>query len=227
MAYAIDERHVAIAFAGGEVIDRGKPVKFIVQELGPLVVRSGAIAASDPSVELEPAPFAQPVPNGEHPVTLAIARFANDDERVAFARTKFSDATPATWKMALLPNQNSAKLAADHYFGYGVDSGTGCFMDPAAGKLFRSRAEADGEYVNGLVDEMDKTYRHTRSWLSFRPSAANDLNVVCFSSGFGDGAYASVFGFDAEGRVSQLVTDFGVLFGEEAAPRKKAWWQFW
>ena len=70
--------------------------------------------------------------------------------------------------------------------------------------------------------------RPTWSWLDWRPSKGCEENIICFSSGWGDGSYASYFGFDADGRPSALVTDFAVLFGKEAPPRPKApWWQFW
>src|SRR4029078_4230104 len=36
-------------------------------------------------------------------------------------------------------------------------------------------------------------------------------NIVMFTSGWGDGFYASWFGYDAQGRVAALVTDFAVV----------------
>jgi len=36
-------------------------------------------------------------------------------------------------------------------------------------------------------------------------------NVVAFASGFGDGTYPSYAGFDRDGRVVVVLTDFGIL----------------
>ncbi len=36
-------------------------------------------------------------------------------------------------------------------------------------------------------------------------------NVVAFASGFGDGAYPSYAGFDRDGRIVAVLTDFGIL----------------
>lgn len=41
--------------------------------------------------------------------------------------------------------------------------------------------------------------------------AATGANIICFSSGWGDGCYASWFGLNREGVPACLVTDFGLL----------------
>jgi hypothetical protein len=38
-----------------------------------------------------------------------------------------------------------------------------------------------------------------------------DVNAVMFHSGWGDGFYASWFGYDANGDVAALVTDFATI----------------
>jgi hypothetical protein len=40
-------------------------------------------------------------------------------------------------------------------------------------------------------------------------------NLIAFSSGWGDGAYPSYFGYDAKNRLASVVTDFHVLIGVE------------
>lgn len=226
--YELNRQHVDIAFSSGELLDAGKRVAFQVHELGRLLISSSAIAAADPFVVPNATPYLQAVPNGRHPVSVAVARFDNGDERVAFARTRFADSTPTAWKMALSSGQDVAGLGPDDYFGYGVDSGTGCFMDPIAGRLLSQLMNADGNYYDAVDEEMQKTYRPTWSWLDWRPAKGREDNIICFSSGWGDGSYASFFGFDADGELSALVTDFAVLYGEEAPPTPKTpWWQFW
>ena len=229
MAYALNPDHLSVAFAGGALIDAGKPVRFRIIDAGRLTITSEHIAASDPLVMPNPAGFTQRVSPGVYPVTLAVAVLENEDERVAFAQVRLLDLAPSRWEMALHEEQQPGTLGYDEYFGYGVDSGTGCFMDPAAGKLLEERMALDSEYYNVIIDGMEKTYRHTRSWLEFRPSSDRAENVVCFSSGFGDGSYPSFFGFVDDGRPAALVTDFLVLMGDvpEPAERQNPWWKFW
>ncbi|WP_277949839.1 DUF4241 domain-containing protein [Priestia endophytica] len=39
----------------------------------------------------------------------------------------------------------------------------------------------------------------------------HNLNALVFSSGYGDGFYASYWGIDEKGHVVSLVTDFNIL----------------
>jgi Protein of unknown function (DUF4241) len=37
-----------------------------------------------------------------------------------------------TWEPALRPGEDPATLQPDEFFGFGVDTGTGCFLDASA-----------------------------------------------------------------------------------------------
>ena len=220
MAYAPNQRHVEIAFSSQGLLQHGKRVEFQCREIGHLLVTSGALAASDPFVSPDPPPFTQAIPAGRYPVSVAIACFGTAeerDERVAFARVELSHLPAHSWTMALTDDQDPAALEHDGYVGYGVDAGTGCFMDPVAGQLLATRMDREDEYFNVILDEMQRTYRHTRSWLDWRPSPEHDANIICFSSGWGDGFYPSFFGFSSEGQVCSLLTDFFILTDTENA----------
>jgi hypothetical protein len=218
MAYALNQRHVEIAFSSQSLLQHGKRVEFQCREIGHLIVTSGALAASDPFVSPNPAPFTQAIPAGRYPVSVAIACFGEErDERVAFARVELSRLPALAWTMALTEGQDPAALEHDGYFGYGVDAGTGCFMDPVAGQLLAERMERDDEYFNVIMDGMQTTYRHTRSWLDWRPSPEQDANIICFSSGWGDGLYPSFFGFSSDSHLCALLTDFLILSETENA----------
>jgi hypothetical protein len=217
MAYAPNQRHVEIAFSSQSLLQHGKPVEFQCREIGHLLT-SGALAASDPFVSPDPPPFTQAIPAGRYPVSVAIACFGEErDERVAFARVELSHLPAHSWTMALTEGQDPAALEHDGFFGYGVDAGTGCFMDPVAGQLLAARMDREDEYFNVTLDEMQRTYRHTRSWLDWRPSPEHATNIICFSSGWGDGHYPSFFGFSSDGRVCTLLTDFLILSDTENA----------
>jgi hypothetical protein len=216
MAYSLNERHVALAFGGGKTTSLDQIVTFETHRLGFLKISSGSIAASDPLVVPNPEPFQTPVPSGRHPVEIAIARFDTDDERIAFARVRFTEAPAVSWEMARVKDQDVSSLKADEFFGYGVDAGTGCFMDPIAGNLLDQRMSQEEEFFNVIIDGMETTYKHTRSWLDFRPSSNREENIICFSSGFGDGSYPSFFGFSIDQAPCVLVTDFLVLSPDDA-----------
>jgi uncharacterized protein DUF4241 len=210
MAYALPEKLVADAFSCGQLPHPNGPVTMKVVEIAELVVTSNSIVATDPIVISMIKPFTQRVPNGRHAVSLAIARFGTD-ERIAFARVQFSKRTPVTWKMAVIDDQDPASLEHGNFFGYGVDGATGCFMDYEAGALMGQRYREEGPYFafgDLIIDAMEASYRETRQWGVVHPIEGRDENIVCFTTGYGDGAYPSFFGFAADGAVAQLVTDF-------------------
>jgi hypothetical protein len=211
--YTLDPALLALALSGGSVQRGAQTIGFIAHNIGLLEVTTGRVAASDPLVSPDPPAFTQAVPNGRHPVRVIAARFG-EDERIAYALLRFSQASAVRWANARSGEEDTQPLGAGEFFGYGVDSGTGCFMDPHAGRLLSARMEQEDDYFETIIDEMEKTYAHTRSWADIHPDASSPSNVICFSSGWGDGSYPSFFGFDAEGNVAVLVTDFMVV-GEE------------
>jgi hypothetical protein len=215
MPYQLSEKHVGDAFASRQLPHVNGPVQMKVAQIGELVVTSNTIVATDPIVISMVQPFTQRVPNGRHPVSLAVADFGFD-ERIAFSRVQFSNPPPVTWKMALRDGQDPASLEPGSFYGYGVDGATGCFMDYEAGALMGQRYREEGSYFafgDLIIDAMEASYRDTRQWGVVHPIEGRDENIVCFTTGYGYGAYPSFFGFAADGAVVQLVTDF-MLFAD-------------
>ena len=106
-----------------------KQVGVRVCRLPDLWLPSGQIVACD-SFILDGTPFTRRVKPGKYPLVLAIAIYT-DDERIAFAEIQFSQKPVAMWEMAITAGQDITKLGFDEMYGYGVDSGTGSFADPA------------------------------------------------------------------------------------------------
>ncbi|HEY1685115.1 MAG TPA: DUF4241 domain-containing protein [Tepidisphaeraceae bacterium] len=168
-----------------------------------LKLRSGQIIASDPYI-LNGIPFTTRVPIGDHRLTLAIA-LINTDERIAFAQVRFSTGLVTRWSMALVAGQDVSTLKPNYIFGYGVDSGTGCFADSEA---YAEVTDASAEDLSDrMMDESQKVYRHTRDWLTVETAKGS---MALFSSGYGDGLYASYFGYSEKDELISLVTDFGL-----------------
>lgn len=192
------------------------------EELGLLSLPSGQVLACDPTYEsFEGEVFTRRVRPGRYPVVvtrLGEAQ-ASPHDRVAAAAIVLRDELPARWELALCDGQKLADLGPEQIFGYGVDGGTGCFVDVehadefAAGKRNFSRllrAFERGDYAPLVFPLRDE------------PA------VAVFQSGHGDGFYASYWGLDARGEPVCLVTDFGVLtaavgatlrFGEDGGLR--------
>jgi hypothetical protein len=194
-------------------------VRVSTRRIGRLTVTTGAIVACDPLVFPERRPFTRRVPPGRYPVVISIAHIRHPkskkrekpDERIACAMLRLGPCAPVRWQMATIPGQKLRTLKEDHYYGYVVDAGTGCFMDRAAAKILDRRMEADHGYFEELLAASEGVYVHTRRWADFPLDEGSGLNVVFFSSGWGDGSYASCWGFDRAGEVACLVTDFQVL----------------
>lgn len=89
-------------------------------------------------------------------------------------------------------------------------------MDLKAAQAFDERMN-DESYSEALIAEMEKTYVHTWSWANLEMDTETNANVIMFSSGLGDGCYASYFGFDEEHNPMMLVTDFVIFTDDEVA----------
>ncbi len=115
------------------------------------------------------------------------------------------------FEMALLAGQDTAELSEDGFYGYGVDSGTGGFMDEQTFlRLTEGLEEWEGGIFSALDDALEKSYVDTYSAANVR-LPDSEYNVAAFSSGWGDGGYPSYWGFDAEGQLCCLMTDFCIL----------------
>jgi hypothetical protein len=191
---------------------------FKTHQIGELIVQSGLIVACDPFVFFDSAPFTTQIPVGVYPVILSVAGF-NDDQRVAYAKLHISNQPTVLWEMALLPDQDIKSLKEDEFFGYPVDAGTGCFMDSEAASVFLKKFEDEVSsdnysFSDFVIAEMEKNYVHTWNWANIKTDETNG-NLIAFTAGFGDGAYPSYFGFDIDGKVTSIVTDFQIIDDKE------------
>lgn len=177
---------------------------------GELVLTTGRVVACDPLTAPETEPFTVALAPGTYPVSLALAHFEDGDRRVAGALLAAGAGPVVRWELALLPGDDPAELGEGEIYGYGVDSGTGCFMDAEAASLL-SAAEDDESLFDAIADALDSAYVETWSWANVVLDPATGLNVAAFSTGFGDGLYATYAGYDADGRLAALATDFGLF----------------
>ena len=183
-------------------------------EPGPLVVPTGKIFACDPYTMFGVAPFDRAVKKGKYPLILSVAKIAGKykDTRVGCAMIRFAKGSVSKWINATKRGQSIAKLKPNHSFGYGVDSGTGCFGD--ASILPNLELVNDLTYENGgdegwlSIFTMEKVL--SEKWAQAILDTKTKANIMLFKSGFGDGFYPSYWGLSKSGQTLCLVTDFGV-----------------
>lgn len=184
------------------VKEKNETVSFYTLKIGELDAPTGKIIASDGLIPIENLPFSEIFPVGNFAVELAIAKFKNNDERVGFARIKFSNNLPVKWKMAICDGDDIQNLKDNEFFGFDVDTGTGLFIDEASKKDFNDfiYIEKNGDM---LIDKMEN-----KDWFFWEK---NNKNAAIFSSGFGDSTYASYIGYDKENNICRLVINFQVI----------------
>jgi hypothetical protein len=184
------------AFDASSLVVDGKTVAVERVLAGELVIPSGTIAAFDPLSAVIDTPFSREVPPGLYRVELlrtAGKRFAL--ARVAIIRI----GVPVRWELATRPGEEARALRPGQIYGYGVDAGVGCFVDGRGIDTIREQPVVD------MIAARSEATDAIVCW----PGKV-DANVIAFTAGDGDGVYASWWGFDALGRVVELVTDFGI-----------------
>jgi hypothetical protein len=189
----------AAYFNGTKAKQYEQEYSFSVLELGKINCESGKLIACDPVTMVDAEAFTQTFPIGLFPVELAMAKTEND-ERVAFARIVFSKADVEKWECALIPGQKPVSLKDSTIYCYGVDAATGLFIDEVANSNYNQDDYFD-VFVRKMEEAQFKGLIHE----------FNGHNFATFSTGYGDGCYASYIGFDKEGNVCRLITDFGLI----------------
>ncbi|MFF4652256.1 DUF4241 domain-containing protein [Streptomyces sp. NPDC001380] len=176
---------------------------------------TGQVVACDPFTGFGPygpGPFTVSVPPGRYPVVLSAVTVTGPGEaaperphrRVAGARLTVLDAPVARWELALTEGQDLAGLGEDEFFGYGVDAGTGCFVDASAVEALGDHEE-ETEALMGGFEAVDFDA------VPVRTAAPAGAEAVAFGSGWGDGVYPTWVGRTADGDAACFVTDFFVI----------------
>jgi len=213
--------------AGETPTDWGGEMLIERRDIGRLRLPSGRIVAADAMVEPTLPAFDRAVEPGEYPVHLAIAHFRKGgDQRIAAAWLVFSSKAITRWVPSGLEATARGQPKPGEAAAYGVDSGTGSFLSPEAAASMTAQL-TDG-FAEHIAEQMHATYVHTREWAMVE--LPGQLNLALFSSGLGDGAYASYWGLAADDQPVVLLTDFGLLDAPEelrSAKAAKPWWRFW
>ncbi|MCF8299310.1 MAG: DUF4241 domain-containing protein [Saprospiraceae bacterium] len=175
---------------------------FYIYNAGRIKIESGKLIACDPIVMHESTAFKHLFPIGKFPVQLAMAKM-NNDERVAFSRILFSESSIVKWEFALKPGQEPIPLADSSFYCYGVDAGTGIFIDSIANIVAAKFDQKMWDLVFIIKAEENEYKGYTYDF--------EGHNLATFSTGYGDGCYATYVGYDKFGNICQVLTDFGLV----------------
>jgi hypothetical protein len=109
--------------------DAASPAPFPSQQTNNNTARTAAAESGSQAFTGRVAP-------GEHRVSLSVVRFDDNPGhvRVAAARLTVRPGPAATWEPALRPDEDPRSLDEEQFFGFGVDSGTGCVVDARSGR---------------------------------------------------------------------------------------------
>jgi hypothetical protein len=175
------------------------------EDAGLLQVPTGRIIAADPAtLDERDQPFTVTVAPGAYPVQIARMRWDEHPwgETPAARLVIRAEVPTVSWELAVRPGQDLRMLNEGEFFGFGVDSGTGCFLDLAA----RDAAVAAIQDDPGAALSSDEGTMHAR-WRD----PATGFDLVAYASGYGDGSYPVWIGRGEDGEVTCLLADMLVL----------------
>jgi len=189
-------------------------VRLVPCKAGDLVLSSGELVACDPLVEPERDPFKVKLNPGIYPVILSLAYNTDPAKKsfVAFATLYISNKPPERREMATLPDEDASLLPPDRIYGYDVEAGLGCFMDAEVAQIIDTELmekefmDSLGQELIDAIEQNEEQYGHP--WVNFIVNRYTGANVIAFSSGVGDGSYATYFGYDEENNIVTVTTDF-------------------
>lgn len=184
-----------------------------------LAVPSGKIITSDPFFAFDAEPFSKIVEPGSYPVSISIYKIEENHFRIGKASMKFSEDAVVKWELATtnaISKEEIESLDEDEYYGFPVDGGLGCFIDYETNKEYnRWVDEFESNFYDDVLEEQFKAFsgNHKYSteygdWTNLVVNKESGLNIVMFTSGWGDGFYPTYWGIGKDGKPKQLVIDF-------------------
>lgn len=204
-------RHLEALFTAGARLadaDYGTAEIQTPEDAGILRLPSGRIIAADPgTLSDRDEPFTVTVAAGDYRILVGRMTWANEGwGEVTAAKLEIRPDQPtASWEPALRPGQDPRLLGTGEFYGFGVDSATGCFLDAAVCETFTHAEESR----TALCSFDDRSYA---SWTD----PATSASVIAYPSGMGDGTYPVWIGRDVSGEVTCLIADMLVLNDAEA-----------
>lgn len=204
-------------------------VEVDVLNLGEVRFPTGEVIACDPLIDLgECQSFIQTIPPGKYPLKLCVEL---SFEKYACAKLEIAKERPVRYEMAMTGQENLSDVMEDEegIFGFGVDAGMACLADVKAQEDFdrywKKRLEKEEDIDNSyddllcsILEESAEKYpkyqREGGDWALW-DIPDSPCNLPIYTSGWGDGYYASYFGYDKQEQICAVYTLFIDLEEEE------------
>ena len=218
-------------------------------DCGVLKVPSGKLVCCDPFAAMRKSKNSYiQIPAGKYKVVVTLADVSSEHDgshyREAYASLILNENADETIRRFFHPtdqgHSESKDLKDGHFIGFGVDAGTACFVDQESIEegmppedvwyegLFEN--EQEGCWFNLMDDE-----KNIRGGIAniVLPESKCENNLILFHSGWGDGVYPIIGGYDKSDNLVAVHIDFMVVSDADdiSEPEKmvvkKKWWKFW
>lgn len=184
---------------------------------------SGKLGACDPFVSLDAPFFAVELPSGRYTVKVTVADFSPEQDQnhlhEAYVSLIVGEGIEAERKLLNAPPD----LPEGEFVGFGVDAGTCCFVDiEAANQCMPNGNWHEELFDTGKEDSwfslMDAPEHIHKGIANIRlPLAKAEENLILSHSGWGDGVYPVIGGYDHEGKLLAVHIDLLVVPTEDVA----------
>jgi uncharacterized protein DUF4241 len=187
----------------------------VVVECGDLVLPSGRLVAEDPFVTLTWQNRYYLVPAGVYPVRVTIDETIQREMYVSLILAPADEAEHRLLTPYRPDGEPYPEPDEDTYYGIPVDAGSVCFVDDEAVQRWMPK-EGSNWYDELFENDRDDCWfnlmddaAHIRAGLANirLPHASDGANIVIAHSGWGDGFYPVVGGYDAQGNLVAVHID--------------------
>lgn len=203
------------ALRPGTVDVGGEPHEIVVVDCGELFLPSGRLVAADPFVTLTRENDYYAVPPGRYPARVTVDETL---QREMYVSLLLGDA-PEVSRAPLIPyrpdGQSYPALEPGSEYGVPVDAGTVCLVDDEAVRRGMPAEESDW-YETVFENDADDCWFNQMDADAPLPAglaniplplAADGSNIIISHSGWGDGFYPVIGGYDAQGRLVAVHID--------------------
>jgi hypothetical protein len=196
-----------------------------VVDCGYLTLPSGKLVACDPFVFLQASDNPHVlVPPGRYPVSVTLADVSENLDRShireAYATVRLANGLEVYRRALSLASDGEPREPLDDgtFIGFGVDSGTACFVDDEAiANCMPSGVDWYKTFFDNGSDDSWFAQMDDPNHIGFGlanlklPLAQNGENIIIIHSGWGDGAYPVAGSFDANHQLLAVHIDFLVI----------------
>lgn len=205
------------ALQPGDFTIDGETHHIVVVDCGDLMLPSGRLVAADPFVTLMWRNCYYRVPPGAYPVRVTIDETIEREMSLSLILAPDAEVTHEPLVPYTPDDEPLPAPEADSSYGVAVDAGTVCFVDDEAVRLGMPDTSAWGDLFENDSNAswfaiMDDP-KHIRAGLANipLPLATDGANLILSHSGWGDGFYPVIGGYDVDGRLVAVHIDLLVL----------------